>query len=272
MARKKNSPEGEMSFLGHLEVLRWHLVRSAIAIGVFALVAFVNKTILFDYLIFYPKNPDFPTYRFFCLLSQWLGIDDTFCMSESPFSLKNIHMAGQFTTHLWASIIMGFVLAFPYVLWEFWRFLKPALKSNERRYAKGIVFFGSLLFLMGVLFGYFLIAPLSVNFLGTYQVSAEVPNEITLTSFISIVTTVTLATGIVFELPVIVYFLAKLGLITPKGMRTYRKHALVAILILSAIITPPDISSQILVSLPLLLLYEISIRVAAMVSKKQENE
>ncbi|QTN38628.1 twin-arginine translocase subunit TatC [Cryomorphaceae bacterium] len=261
----------EMGFLDHLEILRWHLIRSAGAVILFAIVAFVAKSIVFDVIIFGPKNADFVTYRMFCLLSQALGLDDALCMTELPFTLQNIDMAGQFTTHIWVSLIAGFIVAFPYVLWEVWRFIKPGLKKSESRYASGVVFFSSLLFMAGVSFGYFMIAPLSVNFLGSYTVSQQVANEINLGSFISTVTTVTLATGLIFELPILVYFFTKLGLLTPQMMKTYRRHAIVVTVVLSAIITPPDIASQILVSLPLLVLYEISIFISARVIRNQKK-
>jgi sec-independent protein translocase protein TatC len=164
-------------------------------------------------------------------------------------------------------------MAFPYFLWEMWRFIKPALKPSEQRYSYGIVFFSSLLFLSGVCFGYFIISPLSINFLGSYQVSSMVLNQISLDSFISTVTTLTLATGVVFELPVVIYFLTKIGLVTPHFLRTYRRHAMVVILIIAAFITPsPDVSSQILVALPLFLLYEIGIFVSVIVERNKLRE
>ena len=180
----------------------------------------------------------------------------------------NINMAGQFSTHLMTSIYAGFILAFPYVFWEIWRFILPALKEKETKVTRGVVFFSSLLFLTGVTFGYYVIAPLSINFLGSYQVSQTVANQISLTSFVSTVTTISLANGIIFELPILVYFLTKIGLLTPQFMRTYRRHAMVITLILSAIITPPDITSQILVSFPLIILYEISIQISKAIVKK----
>jgi sec-independent protein translocase protein TatC len=172
-------------------------------------------------------------------------------------------MSGQFSTHIVSSLVAGFILAFPYVFWEIWRFIKPALYSGEEKYSKGIVFYTSSLFIMGVLFGYYFVAPLSVQFLGNYQVSAQVANQINLNSFISTVTTVCLANGIIFQLPVLVYFLSKLGLITPTMLRKYRKHSLVCLLLLAAVITPPDIMSQVLVTFPLMILYEVSIKISA---------
>ena len=261
----------EMSFLDHLEIFRWHLIRSAIAILVFAIIAFIYKDIVFDIILLGPRSPNFLTYKVLCSISQYLGLQDALCLTESPFSLMNISMSGQFSAHITTSILVGFIVAFPYVFWEFWRFILPALRTNETRMARGVVFFSSSLFLIGLLFGYYIIAPLSVNFLGSYQVSSTVANQISLTSFIATVTTVSFANGIIFELPVLVYFLTKIGLLTPDFMRIYRKHAMVVILILSAIITPPDITSQVLVSLPLVLLYEISIKISKRVIKNTVN-
>jgi len=262
----------EMSFLEHLEVFRWHLVRSVFAVLFFAVIAFIFKGILFDGILLAPKNPDFPTYKMLCYLSQQMGMGDALCMDELPFILMNISMSGQFSTHIMTSIVAGFVVAFPYVFWEMWRFISPALHDDESSVAKGVVFFSSILFLLGVLFGYYVVSPLSVHFLGSYQVSETVANQISLSSFISTVTTVCLANGLVFELPILVYFLTKIGLLTPQFMQTYRKHALVMTLIFSAIITPPDITSQILVALPLMVLYEISIKISARVLRKQEKQ
>jgi len=267
-----NTQDKEMSFLDHLEIFRWHLIRAAIAIVFFSIIAFIYKDIVFDVIILGPKDPKFPTYRVLCAISQYLGLQDALCLTKSPFSLMNISMSGQFSTHITTSLFTGFIIAFPYVIWELWRFIRPALRAKETIMAKGIVFFSSVLFLIGILFGYYVIAPLSVNFLGSYQVSDIVENQISLTSFISTVTTVSFANGIIFELPILVYFLSKLGLITPDFMRVYRKHSMVVILILSSIITPPDITSQVLVSLPLILLYEISIRISARVIKNQEKQ
>lgn len=259
----------EMSFLDHLEIFRWHLIRSALAILFFAIMAFIFKNVVFDVILLGPKYPNFPTYKILCFISQYLGLEDAFCLTESPFSLMNISMSGQFSTHITSSFLVGFVVAFPYIFWEFWRFISPALYANETKVVRGVVFFSSILFLFGVLFGYFVIAPLSVNFLGSYQVSSTVANQISLNSFISTVTTVSFATGIIFELPILAYFLTKAGLLTPTFMRIYRKHAIVLILILAAVITPPDITSQILVLLPLMLLYEISIKISGQVIKNR---
>ena len=260
---KKIGEEKEHSFLDHLEILRWHLIRSAVAILVFTTLAFIFPELLFDKIILASKSPDFTTYKFFCWLSETLHFGEALCIKEAPFELMNIKMSGQFSTHIVSSLVAGFVCAFPYVFWEIWRFIKPALHGSEKKYSRGIVFYTSLLFILGVLFGYYAVAPLSVQFLGNYQVSSQVVNQINLNSFISTVTTVCLANGIVFLLPILIYFLSKLGLISPEFLRQYRKHSLVILMILAAIITPPDIMSLILVTFPLMLLYELSIKISA---------
>jgi sec-independent protein translocase protein TatC len=206
-----------------------------------------------------------------CWLSEKLSID--MCIKDFPFIIMSMTMSGQFTMHMWVAFITGLLVGFPYLLWEVWRFVKPALTTKEKQYSTGIVFFSSFLFITGVLFGYFVIAPLSINFLGSYQVSEQVKNQISLDSYISTITFLTFASGIVFELPIVIYFLSKIGIVTPQFMRTYRKHAVVVILIIAAVITPsPDVTSQVLVAIPLYFLYEISIFVSVMVVKKQESK
>lgn len=271
--------EKEMSFLDHLESLRWHLVRSVAAILTIAIAAFLNKNLLFDVILFGPKKSDFITFRFFCKLSEKLNSlfpsmveKGAICIGQDMPKLQNFTMAGQFTTHITVSIIAGLVIAFPYVFWEVWRFIKPALRETEKKYTAGVVSFASSLFFIGVLFGYFLVVPLAVNFLLNYQVSAEVVNLPTLSNYISLVTMISLACGMVFELPLLVYFLSKLGLIGPEFLRKFRRHSIVVILIIAAIITPsPDIFSQLLVAFPLYFLYEISIFISAAVVKKNEK-
>ncbi len=259
----KNTHGAEMSFLDHLEALRWHLVRSAIAVVVLAIVIFLMKELVFDVIILGPKHAHFLSYRLLCRFSHFIGAGEGLCITTIPFSLINTELSGQFTTHMWISIVGALILAFPYILFEIWRFVKPALQEKERNNTRGFVFFASLLFLSGVLFSYYLIVPLTINFLGSYQVSTEVQNTITMSSYISTITTLTLATGLVFELPIVVYFLTKFGIISPAFMRKHRKHAVVVILIVGAVITPsPDVSSQLLVSIPLYILFEISIYVS----------
>lgn len=272
-AKAKKSESAEMSFLDHLEELRWHLVRSVVVIFSLAIVFFANREFLFDTIILAPKDPGFFTYRMMCKLSHFLNMGDALCMNGLEFSLINTTLSGQFTLHMWAAFVAGIVVGFPYLVWEAWRFIKPALTATEIGYSKGILFFVSILFSIGVLFGYYLIAPLSINFLGTYQVSSEVKNMIDMDSYISTITVITFASGLLFELPIVVYFLSSLGIISPAFMKRYRKHAVVVILILAAIITPsPDITSQLLVALPVYILYELSIFVSAYVVNKKERE
>jgi sec-independent protein translocase protein TatC len=257
---------GEMSFLEHLEELRWHIIRSVIAIVVFMVVAFVLKNFIFDTIILAPRDPHFITNRLLCSINQRL------CINQNPVNLISIKMSGQITTHIVVALVAGIIMAFPVIIYEFWSFLRPALHSNEAKHARGAVLISSLLFFIGVLFGYFLLAPLSIHFLTTYQVSEEVVNQINIRSYIGTVTSICLATGVVFELPIITFFLTKIGIVTPAFMKKYRKHSIVVIFILAAIITPPDVFSQMLVSIPLFLLYEVSIYVSAGVIKRKERE
>jgi sec-independent protein translocase protein TatC len=260
-----------MTFLEHLEELRWTIVRSAIAVVVCMLAAFLAKDLIFDGIVLAPKSGSFITYRAFCALGRRLGMGDALCVGDLPFNLQNISMSGQFFTHLMVSFVAGFIVAFPYVLWEFWRFIGPGLHPTERRSLRGVVWFASFLFMLGVAFGYYLLAPLSIQFFGSYQVSGSVQNVVALDSYIAMVTSVTLWTGILFELPIVVLFLTRAGLITPAFMRTYRKHAFVIVLIASAVITPPDVVSQLIVAGPLMVLYEGSIMLSARTLRRMER-
>ena len=263
--------KAEMSFLEHLEVLRLHLVRSIAAILIFAIIAFVFKRIVFDVIIIAPKTPEFPTNRLLCELGQSVNIQ-RLCINSKPFELQTVKMAEQFSMHIIVSLVAGFIISFPYIFWEFWRFIKPAKYHKEKKTSSGAVFYTSLLFMMGVAFGYYLIAPLSVHFLGNYKVSEEVISNPTLRSYVQTVSSVTLASGIVFELPILSYFLSKIGLITPEFLKKYRKHAIVLILALSALITPPDIFSQVMVSLPLIVLYEVGIGISRRIMRERKQK
>jgi sec-independent protein translocase protein TatC len=269
--KKGKKGEKEMSFLEHLEELRWHIIRSVLAIMFFMVIAFVFKTFIFDNIILAPKNPDFWTNRMLCRLGESILHSDALCINTKPPNLINIKMSGQLTTHIAVAMVAGLILAFPVILWEFWQFFRPALKENEAKHARGAVFAASLLFFTGVLFGYFMLAPLSIYFLSSYTISPEVVNQINIRSFIGTLSSICLATGLVFELPIIAFFLTKIGLITPAFLRKYRKHAIVVVFIVSAIITPPDVFSQTLVAIPLLGLYEISIIVSGRVMKQKDR-
>ena len=258
----------DMSFIDHLEELRWNIIRSLIAILITACVCFFYKDFIFDVIIFGPKKLSFPTYRFLCSAANFVNIETNFCAEEFPFIIQNRTMAGQFSAHIWTSIIGGFIISFPYVIYEVWKFISPGMHKNERKKSRGFIFISSLLFFTGVLFGYYVVTPFSINFLGSYQVSKEVLNEIDLSDFIGLVRSSSLACGIVFELPIIMYFLTKVGLVTPEILIKYRKYALIIVLILAAIITPPDVASQIIVAFPILILYQISISISRYVIKK----
>lgn len=259
-----------MSFWSHIDALRGHLFRSAIVVVIIATILFCFPEFLFDKIIFGPLQDHFLTYRAFCKLGHMLNIGDDLCFGHYTFKLQSLGLADQFTSQMWIAFLGGVIIGAPYVLWEVWRFIKPALKEKEVRASSGFIISTTLLFITGVLFSYYIIVPLTINFLGNYQVSNMVQNNFTMDSYISTVTTLTIAAGLVFELPVLVYFLSYFGLLTPQFMRKYRKHAFVVILIVGGVITPsPDITSQLLVSFPLYFLYEASIFVSYYAIRKK---
>lgn len=269
MAKKQLA---EMSFMDHLEEVRWLLIRTTIAIVIIASACYFIDDFIFDTVIFGPKDPNFVTYHFFCKLTHYFGVDDQYaCATKFNFIIQNTEVGGQFSMYLWTLISAGFVIGFPYILYEVWRFISPALYESERKHAKSFIAVSSLLFFIGVFFGYYVIVPLSINFFGTFNVSQTVINQFSIESYISMVKTSVIASGLVFELPIIIYFLAKLGLVDAPFLRKYRRLAIVIILIVAAIVTPPDIPSQVVVSIPILVLYEVSIWIAAAVSKKEKN-
>lgn len=260
--------EKSMSFFDHVEELRWHLVRSVIAILIGTVLCFIFGTFIFDEIIFGPVDKDFFTYRMICKLSYWLYDSDKLCIGDFEFKAQNISLSGQLVQHIVVAFVGGILLAFPYLLTEIWRFVKPALRPTERRKTTSIVFITSLLFFIGILFGYYLLTPISVNYLFNYTVSERIINQITLDSYISFVTMMTLATGLIFELPLLIYFLAKLGVVSSQLLRRYRKHSVVATLLIAGIVTPPDVASQLVMSVPILFLYEAGIVIAARVEKR----
>lgn len=263
------TPENEMSFLEHLEALRWHLIRASLAVVILGFGAFIAKDFIFDTLIFGPKKADFFTYELFCNISKMMGQGTSFCIEELPFRIQSRAVSGQFSAHLWTSITAGFIIAFPYILLEFWRFIKPGLLQNEKKNARGFITIASILFFLGVLFGYYIVTPLSINFLGSYTVSDQVFNDFDLDSYISLLRASVLSSGLIFELPILMYFFTKIGLVTPALLKNNRKFAIVIVLSISAIITPPDIASQIIVTIPILILYEVSIIISKIVHKRQ---
>lgn len=269
MKQKKNI--SEMSFLDHLEEFRWLLIRSVIAILMGGCVAYYFSDFIFDTIIFGPKDGHFITYRFFCDLAHQFDLDKSFCIETLPFELQNRSMEGQLSMLIWTSITVGFILAFPVILWELWKFISPALYNNEKKHIKWFIAIASFLFFLGVGFGYFVLTPLSINFLANLTISKHVTNQIDVDSYISLVKTTSLATGLVFELPIVMYFLSRLGIVTPQFLRDYRKYAIVIILIIAAIVTPPDVISQLIVTIPLVILYEISIFISHFVQTKKSK-
>ncbi|MDX2196449.1 MAG: twin-arginine translocase subunit TatC [Cytophagales bacterium] len=265
------SNEKEMSFLDHLEELRWHIIRAVTAILFFAVIAFIFKEFFFGKIVMGPAKVDFITYRFFCWLDRTMNAGGSICIDKLNFILQSRQMSGQFAMHITYAVITGIVLAFPYVFWEIWRFVSPGLYDLEKKVTHGAVFWVSFLFFTGILFGYYVVSPLSVNFLANYTLDPVIENQFDITSYIQTVAMLVLACGIMFQLPMVMLVLTRIGIVTPTFMRTYRRHAIIVILIIAAIITPPDVFSQLLVTAPLIVLYEGSIYLSAWELKRQSK-
>ena len=257
-----------MSFVDHIEELRWHIVRSLLAIIVASIVVFFNIERIFDRVILGPAHPEFISYKWLCAAGKAIGTDQL-CMKEINLQFQNTELSGQFMMSFSTSFMIGFIVAFPYVFWEFWRFIKPALREQELKHARGIVFWSSVLFFMGILFSYYVIAPFTINFFASYQLSPSFKNIITMSNYYETMSDLIMGMGLVFELPVVVFFLARVGILTPKLMRGQRRYAIVIILVLAAVITPPDWFSIWLVAIPLMFLYEMSIGIAARAEKRR---
>ncbi len=264
---KLEQQEAEMSFLEHLEALRWHIVRAGAAVVILSIIVFIAKDFVFGTVVLGPTVADFPTYRMFCQLSNNLGMGQTLCLEVPQFRWITPVFGEQFIVHIRVSIILGFILSFPYVFWEFWRFIRPGLYEEEQRAARGTVFICSFLFLTGILFGYYIITPFAVTFLMNYELPG-VESAPALASYITYLSLFTVPAGLIFQLPVLVYFLARVGLVTADFMKQYRKHAVVVLLVVSAMITPPDAITQILLGLPIYGLYELSILLARRVERQ----
>lgn len=269
---KETAAGDEMTFIEHLEELRWNIIRAVGAILVFTIVAFIFIEEIYDKIILAPSRPDFWTYRMMCKLADFTGAEGL-CIDKLDFELQSREMAGQFTMALLSSVIIGLLFAFPYAFWEIWRFIKPGLKPSERRVSRGAVFYVTFLFLSGVLFGYYIVSPLAINFLANFQLDPRIKNQFDITSYVGLISVLTLACGLTFQLPVVAFVLSRIGFLNPRFMREYRRHAFVVILILAAVITPsPDVLSQVLVAMPLTLLYEISILVSAWVERTKKED
>jgi len=269
---KGKSLEAEMSFFDHIDVLRKHLLRALAVVTVFVCGAFYFTDFIWGTVIMGPKDPSFWTYRMMCKLVDMFPsvVGTEFCITKIDAKLINTEMSGQFTLQMNSCITAGLILGVPYLLFEIWLFIKPALLDTERKSASGFVFFASVLFFVGVLFGYYIIAPLSINFLINFTVDPDIANTITVDSYLSTVLTLTLGSGIIFQLPVVIFILSKLGVMTPKFMRSSRRYAAVLILVVAAIVTPTaDPYTMMIVALPLFLLYELSIMISANIEKKK---
>ena len=263
--------EKEMSFLGHLEELRWHLVRSASVVLIFGIFLFIFQKEVYENFLLAHRKSDFITYQLFCDFFNLFGLDSSFCRVSFKDNLISLKPTQQLMNSIWSSFILGIILSFPYLLWELWKFISPGLTLKEVRNSKGFIFAASLLFFLGIAFSFYIIAPISIHFLYNYQITDLIQNNFTMDSHIGLVTNMLLGVSILFELPVLVFFLTKIGLITPTFLKKYRKHALVVVLIVAAIITPPDVASQIIVAIPIVILYEVSIKVSKIVIKKQQK-
>ncbi len=268
---QRGSSKGEMSFTDHIEDLRWHLVRSLLAILVAAIFVFIKIEWIFRNIIMGPAHDDFVSYKWFCWLAKVLHID-ALCLGSIQLKFQNTTVAGQFVMSLSSSLYIGFIIAFPVILWEFWKFVRPALKPGEIKYARGLVFCCSLLFFAGVLFAYYILAPYTINFFGSYQLSPEFQNIITIDNYYDTMSDLIIGLGIVFELPIAIYFLSRVGIMTPKLMREKRRYAFIILMIIAEVITPPDWFSWILVFIPLYILFELSINISARAIKEKERK
>ena len=257
--------EKKMSFLDHLEELRWRLVRIAIFVVLVSIVLWIFQEWIMDHLFLSMKNPDFISFKLIC---DYLGV----CVEEIPVKMQSMKVSGQFSYALMTSILGAIVISFPFIFYQIWAFVKPGLRKNEESIAKGIVLYVSLLFFTGISFGYFIVAPLCIQFFGSYQISDKIQNIFTINSYMSTILSTVFYSGLLFLLPVVSYLFTKLGVLNADFLRKYRKHAIIVILILSAVITPPDLISQIIVGIPIALLYEAGILVSSKVEKKMKNQ
>ena len=270
--KKEQGEKAEMSFIEHLEVLRGHLFRSVLAIAAGAVVFIIYNKFFVQEVLMGPTHADFPTYKWLCNAGHAIGFGDAMCMKDIGLKMQSTSVSGQFSMYFTLIFVGGIIVAFPYIFWEFWRFVKPALTKKELSKTRGVIFWVSFLFFLGILFGYFIIAPYTVNFFANFQLDDNIENRWTITSYIDTLVPLILGTGLAFQLPLVMFFLAKVGLMSPSFLRRNRKYAIVVILILAGIITPPDVISQVICTIPLMLLYEISIRLTVKVEKQKELE
>lgn len=270
-SKNTGGDKAEMSFIEHLDVLRQHLFRSAVATAIGATFIAIYNDFIVQKILLGPTRNDFPTYRYLCKLSNWLGFGNKFCMKEIKLDMQSTTITGQFDVYLDVIIIGGFVMAFPYVLWQFWKFIRPALKTNELQNTRGVIFWVSLLFFIGIMFGYFVLSPYTINFFSNFSLDPKIKNIPTITSYFNTVLPLTLGSGLAFQLPLVMYFLAKIGVVSASFLKKARRYAFLIIIVVAGVITPPDMFSQIICSIPIILLYEVSIMVCKRVEKKSEQ-
>lgn len=271
--RNKNEVKGEMTFIDHLEELRWHVIRSVIAVLIGAVVVFIYSDFVVNDILFAPTRSDFISARWLCSLGQNIGIGDTLCFKQVEAKFLENTMTGQFIASFTLAFIGGFILAFPYIFWEFWKFVRPALSEKELKKTRGVIFWVSLLFFTGVLFGYFILTPFMVNFYFNYKLSPQIQIMPSFSDYLENLIYTTAGVGVLFQMPLLVMVLARIGVVTGRFLRKYRRHAFVIILIAAAIITPStDPFSLTIVTIPLYLLFEASIIIASRINKRQEKE
>jgi sec-independent protein translocase protein TatC len=264
-----DNERAEMSFVEHLDVLRAHLFRSAIAVTIGGIVMAIYNSFIVQKILLGPTRSDFPTYTFLCKVSGQLGLGDKLCMKEIKLEMQSNTVSGQFDVYLTSIVIGGFVMAFPYVFWQFWKFVRPALTHKEVNNTRGVIFWVSLLFFVGILFGYFVISPYTVNFFANFTLDPKIKNFWTITSYFNTILPLTLGSGLAFQLPLVLFFLAKVGIVSATSLKGFRRYAYLTIIVVAGVITPPDMLSQIICSVPIILLYEISILLCKRVEKKQ---
>jgi sec-independent protein translocase protein TatC len=264
---------GEMTFIDHLEELRWHIIRSVIAVLITAIFIFINSDFVVDQLLFGPTQPDFISAVWLCKIGNQLGIGDALCFKQVETKFLETTMTGQFIASFTLSFIGGLILAFPYVFWEFWRFIKPALSPNELKKTRGVIFWVSVLFFTGVLFGYYILTPFMVNFYFNYKLSEQIQIMPSFSDYLENLIYTTFGIGLLFQLPLLMSLLTRIGIVSARFLRQYRRHAFVIILIAAAVITPStDPFSLTIVTIPLYVLFEASIIIASRINKRQEKE
>jgi len=270
--RQKNGSGEEMSFVEHLDVLRSHLFKSAVAVAVGAIIMAIYNKFIVQRVLMGPTNGDFATYVYLCKISQRLGLGGALCMTEIHVKMQNTQVAGQFNIYFNVILIGGFILAFPYVFWQFWKFAKPALTQKELRNTRGVIFWVSLLFFLGILFGYFIIAPYTINFFSNFVLDPKIANDWMVSDYFSTIVPLILGSGLAFQLPLVMYFLAKIGVVSASYLRRVRKYAILIMVVVASIITPPDMLSTVVCTIPLMLLYEVSILLCVKEEKRQKLE